>query len=175
MWRDRFYAVLCGEYGTVGWALRERHFERVQLGHMLTSCNLNGVERRIEIRISPTSPLGENRNDHWTRRTLRTTRFEVRVGYVFTGAGDDYEASGGQDGAGHLDAIEDRAEDDRALIVSALAYPPNYGGLTPHIISLVEAPGGGLTVTEDRAVLVVPFDVQSRFAMPATPPSNPGS
>lgn len=89
----------------------------------------------------------------------------VRVGYVLTGAGDAAEGLGEQSGAGTLAAVQDRANEDRQDLESALGAWRNLGGLTPHVIDLEPIGGGGIEVAADRCILSVPFVLKVRVPM----------
>jgi len=175
VWRECMLGLLCDGAGESPWVIAAGHFHRVKDGEEVETADLGGAERAVKVRFDTTKPRGENRNDHNTRSSLRVGRMEVRVSYVLTHEGIDFDASGEQSGGASRDAIVARAEEDRARIVDACGWYRNHGGLTPNLISVVEGQDGSLTFTQDRGILVVPFELTSRRAMPASAPPIVGS
>lgn len=161
--RARLESILLGTYG-VEYPIPLAHFHLAPEDSDLDSHSLANLERAVDVQVSaeraPLLPVDRTAGVGYYNYPL-----VVQVGYVVTGAGDVWDASGEQSGAATVRAVSDRADTDRHMIESALGSWRNTGGLSPHIIDLVPTGGGGLELSPDRAILSVPFQLTLRVSL----------
>lgn len=166
--RERAYAILTDESGTATWTITRGHFTRAHstvLQHDAGAC-----ERVVDVRIPLSRPLA-GWNNPLDGRDLSVATMLVRVAYVLTESGslDTYDAAGAQSGGANLDEVESRASLDAQLVTRSVGYQPNWSSLTPEVIDCAPASEGwALEVSEDRAILTVPFDITYRAALPGS-------
>jgi hypothetical protein len=126
----------------------------------------HSAERRVRVTVSPGTPDGPVNNQDG--QILRNHTLTVRVTYAVTHAGGDLaELVGEQDGAGTVEAIEDRMATDAHDVEAALMWGPNAAGLDPQIVNVTPA-APGFDVGEDRAVLSLPFTLLVLATVPGS-------
>jgi hypothetical protein len=162
--RARIQDIILGEYiGDYPIAQGRFHLAATSEATLATH-DLGTLERAVSVDIpnarTPLVPVDRGAGFGLYQHTLT-----VRVGYVLTGAGDAAEGTGEQSGAGTLVAIQDRANEDRQALESALGSWRNLGGLSPHVIDLEPVGGGGVEVGTDRCILAVPFVLKVRVPL----------
>lgn len=162
--RARVQAIILGDYlGDYPIAPGRFHLASTAVAN-LNAHDLGTLERAVRVDIpnerTPLVPVDRTAGFGLYQYTLT-----IQVGYVLTGAGDGAEALGEQSGPGTLDAIQDRANEDRQALESALGSWRNLGGLSPHVIDLEPIGGPGIEVGPDRCILSVPFALKVRVPL----------
>lgn len=162
----RALAILTEEHGESGSTVPLGHFG-LPSGDLETS-EPDAVERRVEVEIAGSAPLGGYQNPI-AGRDIRVSEMLVRVGYRHhheggADAGIDARALGGAT----TRAVQARASEDAALILAALGHEPNWSGLDPHVIDCAPDPAGWSTSAplEGRVFLTVPFVLTTRATFP---------
>ncbi len=123
--RARALAIVAGDYGCDD--AHTFHRERFTVAAPDTTPERSEVrERAADVAFEPEAIL-DHRPQCNTK--LYTQRMAVTVAYVITGAGEDYDAEGGESGAGDVGAVEDRAAQDAHEITALLAWQPQWTGL----------------------------------------------
>lgn len=167
--RARALAILCEAYGST-MTIGSGRFTAAPLDRRLEDHDLAALERSVEVVARGRAPIGYN--NPLDGRGLYYAPVVVRVGYVLTGAGDVYDATGQQSGDATLAAIEDRAAEDAHDIEAALGWYANWGGLDPQVIDCEPDPEGRaegwLTILEDRAIAEVPLRMTLKATLPGS-------
>lgn len=162
--RARIEAILLGEYG-VQYPIASGRFHMMPPDQRsLDQMDLGTLERAVLVDM-PNARTPVIPTDRAAGYGVFSYPVNVQVGYVVTGAGEAWEALGEQSGAATWTAVQDRANEDRQAIESALGSWLNTGGLTPHVIDLNPTGGGGIEQRADRAILTVPFSMMVRVPL----------
>lgn len=156
--------LVTGASGTSPWIVPAGLFTLAS--GALESCAQDGAERPVELFLRPGRPLGGYQNP-MDGRDLQETPLVVRVSYALTHAGDVWNASGAQSGAGTRGAISTRAAQDAKTMRDALGWQPNWTGLDPHVMDCVP-PQDPAAVTElgDRVIYELVFTLRTRASLP---------
>jgi hypothetical protein len=158
--RARAEAILSGEYGDTR-TLATRRFTRHADAHREGSdAEAGAAERRFKVRVrEPRDHLEVNTSDGIRFEELTLT---VEITYALTNAGDDLtEGTGEQDGAGTLEAIEDRSTVDANDVFYTLDWASNWTGLGDDV-TVIWCKRDGVATLEaagQLATLSVPFNV----------------
>lgn len=162
----RALAILTEEYGESGQTVPLGHFG-LPSGDLDTS-EPDAVERRVEVEIPGSAPLGGYQNP-LAGRDLRVSDLVVRVGYRHhpEGGADEGVDARGLGGA-TTRAVQARASEDAALVLAAVGWQPNWSGLDPAVIDCAPAPAGWSVTapSEGRVFLTVPFVLTTRATFP---------
>jgi hypothetical protein len=160
--RARAEALLTGETGTTRTLASGRFTRHADAFRDGADAGTNAAERRFKVRV------GQPR-DHIEVNTADGIRFEeltltVQITYALTDAGDDIaEGTGEQDGAGTMEAIEDRATVDANDVFYVLDWHVNWTSLSDSVTviwckrdgaAVLDVPDGATVAT-----LSVPFNV----------------
>lgn len=163
--RARGYAILCDAAGDAGWTIPAAHFHRA--GRPLETLEQGACERAVQIEVGPAAAVG-GYNNPIDGRDLSTYPVAVRVAYVRTERGDDYDAPGAESGAATVEAIEDRASLDLKWIRDRFGRQAHWTGLDPEVID--PAPLGEPTreVLDDRVIYTQPFLFTTKTTLPGS-------
>ena len=154
--RARLEALLKGESGT-DLTIPSGRFTLFPPDHDIRVRDIGVVERGCTV-LFPGNRTNIVPVDRMANKGYYEVPLVVEVAYALTNAGgDSLEVGLAQTGSGILDAIMDRALDDRNIIESCLAFWRNFGGLDPHVIDCVATGERPLEVLEDRAIMSVTF------------------
>lgn len=168
--RTRAIAILTEAYGQSGWTITAGRFHAAHPAARLEDHDLGSLERAVEVVQRGRDPVGYN--NPLDGRGLYYAPLVVRVGYVLTGAGDAYDATGEQSGAATLAAVEDRAASDAHDVETCLGYQPNWPGLDPSVIDCEPDPAGRppgwLTVLTDRVIAEIPLRMTLKATLPGS-------
>lgn len=158
--RAHFEGLLTGASGT-GYTLAADRFHLVAQDESVDTHPAHSIERACEVVLEAGEPFVE-RNPYdgfdFVRFALR-----VRIGYALTHAGGDLvEGLTEQHGAATTSALRDRALTDALDVVRVLTWPDNRGSVDPTIIAVIAEEAYELDLGTDRAVLTIPFRLDTR-------------
>lgn len=163
--RARGYAILCDAYGDDGWTIPAGHFHRA--ARRLEKLEQGACERAVQIETGPALAVG-GYNNPLDGRDLSTYPVAVRVAYVLTERGDDYDAPGAESGAATLEAIEDRANLDLKWIRDRFGRQGHWTGLDPTVIDPAPLPEATREVLADRVIYTQPFTFTTKTTLPGS-------
>lgn len=171
--RQRAYDLLLGAAGTSPFALEAGRFHRAP--DPVDRVAVTAAERPVQVVIGRARPIN-GFNNPLDGRDLSTYALTVRVAYILTGQGEQWDTSGEQSGGADEDSIEDRAATDCKAILDCLGWQPHWTGLDPVVIDCApSAEQPEATVLGDRYVYEVRFDLHTRASLPdsAHAPAQP--
>jgi hypothetical protein len=167
--RARALAIVAGDYGCddAHTFSRERF---IVAGPDTTPERSEARERTADVAFEPEQVL-DHRPQCNTK--LYIVRMSITVAYVVTGAGEDYDAAGGESGAGDVGAVEDRAAQDAHELTAMLAWQPQWTGLVGVDVidaapALNLAPTGAVLLTGRTYVRTTYIDFTLRVGSPGS-------
>lgn len=165
--RQRAYDLLLGAAGTSPFALEAGRFHRAP--DPVDRVAVTAAERPVQVVIEPPSPTS-GWNNPLDGRDLSTYPLTVRIAYVLTGHGEQWDTSGEQSGGADEDSIEDRAMADCKAVRDCLGWQPHWAPLNdPVVIDCQPATAQPApSILTDRYVYEIRFDLLTRAALPGS-------
>lgn len=168
-WRDQINGLLLGTLGSSPFVVPSGYFHApADTDGDLKTMPVESIERAFNVSFQKRNAAGSNVLFTTGQRRLVNHTVTIEVGYLLTGQGLDFEATGQQSGAATVDSNEDRAWVDEHLIASVLNYPANWGAVTPPIIHIKSLDSDFVTHYTDRSILTMSFELIAWLTAPGS-------